>query len=124
MRQIGRSVRRYSTENNVRKFDKSSVQVGWIGTGIMGKSMCQNLIKNGFKNFTIYNRTKEKINPIIEYASSLDSTVKVRAVNSPAEVASSSEVIFSIVGYPYDGSLLSLIYLFYYFLLFISLFII
>jgi 3-hydroxyisobutyrate dehydrogenase len=33
--------------------------IGWIGTGVMGKSMCQHLINNGYA-LNIFTRTKGK----------------------------------------------------------------
>lgn len=34
-------------------------KIGFIGTGVMGKAMVHNLLKNGFCVY-IYNRTKSK----------------------------------------------------------------
>ena len=36
-----------------------TTRVGWIGTGVMGRWMCQHLIENGYAA-TVYNRTREK----------------------------------------------------------------
>jgi 3-hydroxyisobutyrate dehydrogenase len=33
--------------------------IGWIGTGVMGNSMCLHLLKSGYP-LNIYNRTKSK----------------------------------------------------------------
>lgn len=33
--------------------------IGWIGTGVMGNSMCSHLLKAGYP-LNIYNRTKSK----------------------------------------------------------------
>lgn len=33
--------------------------IGWIGTGVMGLSMCKHLLKAGY-NLKVYNRTKAK----------------------------------------------------------------
>lgn len=67
--------------------------IGWIGTGVMGKYMCMHLIKAGYKA-SVYNRTKEKAAELIELGAEWCET--------PAEVAKKSEVIFSIVGFPVD----------------------
>ena len=36
-------------------------KIGWIGTGVMGKSMGAHLLKAGYK-ISVYNRSKEKAN--------------------------------------------------------------
>jgi 3-hydroxyisobutyrate dehydrogenase len=68
-------------------------RIGWIGTGVMGRSMCGHLIKAGYKA-TIFSRTKEKSQDL------LDQGAKWAA--SPKEVAENSDVIISIVGFPSD----------------------
>lgn len=82
--------------------DKDTTKIGWIGTGIMGKSMCMNLMKSGFRNITVYNRTLKKAEDLSEEMKKDGFNVDV--VHSPKEVASACDVIFSIVGYPGDGS--------------------
>ena len=68
-------------------------RIGWIGTGVMGTSMCAHLIRAGYEA-TVYNRTESKLAPLLE--------IGAKAVNSPRGVAEASDVIFSIVGYPAD----------------------
>ncbi len=69
------------------------MKIGWIGTGIMGSSMCGHLIDAGHE-LTVYNRTVEK---------TAASTAKGAALGSnPAETARDKDVVFSIVGYPSD----------------------
>ena len=68
-------------------------KIGWIGTGIMGKSMCLHLINAGYVIY-VYNRTKKKAEDLI--------TKGAKWCNSPSEVAESSNIIFTIVGYPED----------------------
>lgn len=41
------------------------LRVGWIGTGVMGLSMCKHLI-NASYNLSVYNRTPEKAKPILD----------------------------------------------------------
>jgi len=67
--------------------------VGWIGTGVMGKSMCQHLISIGH-NLFIYNRTKKKADPLLRNGAEWCETA--------GEVAQRADIIFSIVGYPDD----------------------
>jgi 3-hydroxyisobutyrate dehydrogenase len=68
-------------------------RVGWIGTGVMGSSMCGHLISAGFPA-TVYSRTKQKAEALISKGA--------RWAASPREVADNSDIIFSIVGYPSD----------------------
>jgi 3-hydroxyisobutyrate dehydrogenase len=67
--------------------------VGWIGTGVMGSSMCGHLIKAGFKT-VVYNRTSAKLKGLLDQGA--------LAAGSPAEVAEQADVIFTIVGFPAD----------------------
>ncbi len=68
-------------------------RLGWIGTGVMGSSMCENLLRAGF-SATVYNRTKAKAQKLLAKGA--------RWADSPRAVAEQSDVIFSIVGYPAD----------------------
>jgi 3-hydroxyisobutyrate dehydrogenase len=68
-------------------------RIGWIGTGVMGKSMCGHLITAGFPT-TVYSRTKEKAEVLLAAGASWAAT--------PADVAGGSDVIFSMVGFPQD----------------------
>lgn len=68
-------------------------RIGWIGTGVMGASMCGHLIRAGY-TATVYNRTEAKLAPLL--------ALGAVAARSPREVAAASDVVFSIVGYPSD----------------------
>lgn len=68
-------------------------RIGWIGTGVMGSSMCGHLIDAGFRA-TVYSRTKQKAEALIAKGA--------RWAASPKEVAENSDIIFSIVGFPAD----------------------
>jgi 3-hydroxyisobutyrate dehydrogenase len=68
-------------------------KIGWIGTGVMGSSMCGNVIDAGYK-VSVYNRTKSKALNLIDKGAVWK--------NSPREVAQSSDVIFTMLGYPSD----------------------
>lgn len=68
-------------------------RIGWIGTGVMGRWMCQHAITKGFKA-TVFNRTKEKAAPLLEAGAEW--------ADSPMEVAKRSDVVFAIVGFPKD----------------------
>jgi 3-hydroxyisobutyrate dehydrogenase len=68
-------------------------RIGWIGTGVMGRSMCQHLMNAGH-TATVFNRTREKAQPLIDAGA--------KWADSPAGVAEASEVAFAIVGFPRD----------------------
>jgi 3-hydroxyisobutyrate dehydrogenase len=70
-----------------------STRVGWIGTGVMGASMCGHLLDAGYPA-TVHNRTREKAEPLLGRGAAWAA--------SPAEVAAASDVVFTIVGYPAD----------------------
>jgi 3-hydroxyisobutyrate dehydrogenase len=67
--------------------------VGWIGTGVMGSSMCGHLIAAGHE-VRVFNRTRASADALVESGATW--------CDSPAEVAAGSEVTFTIVGYPAD----------------------
>jgi 3-hydroxyisobutyrate dehydrogenase len=68
-------------------------RIGWIGTGVMGTSMCGHLIDAGFAA-TVFTRTRAR-------AASLLDRGAVWA-ESPRQVAEASDVIFTMVGFPAD----------------------
>ena len=76
-----------------RVFKPGSTKVGWIGTGVMGTSMCGHLMAAGYET-TAYNRSESKLAGLVGRGA--------KAAKSPAEVAEASDVVFTIVGYPSD----------------------
>ncbi len=68
-------------------------RLGWIGTGVMGSSMCGHLLAQGFA-VTVTNRTRAKAEPLIAKGA--------KWADTPRALAEQSDVIFSIVGYPSD----------------------
>jgi 3-hydroxyisobutyrate dehydrogenase len=68
-------------------------RVGWIGTGVMGLSMCGHVLDAGYQ-VTVYNRTRSRSKPLVDRGA--------RDAGSPREVAEASDVVFTIVGYPSD----------------------
>lgn len=68
-------------------------RIAWIGTGVMGKSMCGRLMDAGFV-VTVHNRTRAKAEPLLARGAAW--------ANSPQEAAEGADVVFSIVGYPQD----------------------
>jgi 3-hydroxyisobutyrate dehydrogenase len=68
-------------------------RIGWIGTGVMGSSMCGHLLSAGYQA-TVYNRSASKSKPLVERGAA--------EAGSPRQVAEASDVVFTIVGYPSD----------------------
>ncbi|GMH03344.1 hypothetical protein Nepgr_005183 [Nepenthes gracilis] len=82
-----------ATTSSTDPVTPSNTRVGWIGTGVMGHSMCSHLLKAGY-SVTVFNRTLSKAQPLVHLGAQL--------ADSPSAVASQSDVVFSIVGYPAD----------------------
>jgi 3-hydroxyisobutyrate dehydrogenase len=70
-----------------------TLSLGWIGTGVMGSSMCAHLLKAGHK-LGVFNRSQEKAADLIEQGATW--------CQNPAAVAARSDIVFSIVGFPED----------------------
>jgi 3-hydroxyisobutyrate dehydrogenase len=77
----------------ITKAEPGKTRVGWIGTGVMGRWMCQHLISKGYKA-TVYNRSKDKAGPLLELGAAWAET--------PMHVAQNADVVFGIVGFPKD----------------------
>ncbi|RCS56213.1 NAD(P)-dependent oxidoreductase [Bremerella cremea] len=75
------------------KIAPGTTKIGWIGTGVMGSSMCGHLIEKGF-SATVYNRTKSKAEALLGQGATWADT--------PQQVAEASDVVFTIVGFPQD----------------------
>ncbi len=67
--------------------------IGFIGIGVMGKSMVKNLLKKGF-SVSIYTRTKQKALDIIKEGAFW--------CDSIAECVKQKELVITMVGYPKD----------------------
>lgn len=67
--------------------------IGIIGTGVMGRSMARNLQLDGYP-INVFTRTKEKAHELMEYGAVWKESI--------AELAITSDVIISMVGYPSD----------------------
>ncbi len=77
----------------LRSLTPDNTRIGWIGTGVMGQSMCGHLMAKGYKA-TVYNRNRDKAAGLIERGAGW--------ADSPMAVAKQSDVVFTIVGYPRD----------------------
>ena len=73
--------------------EPGKTRVGWIGLGVMGRSMCGHLIDRGF-SATVYTRTRTTADPLVAKGATW--------ADSPRAVAERSDVVFSIVGFPRD----------------------
>ena len=45
--------------------EPGKTRIGWIGLGVMGRSMCKHLMDRGFST-TVFTRTKETANELLE----------------------------------------------------------
>lgn len=68
-------------------------KIGFVGLGIMGKSMTRNLMKAGYE-LHIYARTKAKVEDVISEGAIFH--------NSVGECTAEVDAMISIVGYPTD----------------------
>ena len=67
--------------------------IGFVGTGVMGKSMAANLQKAGY-NIAIFTRTKAKAQALLDNGAVWKETIK--------DLSQSADVILTMVGYPSD----------------------
>lgn len=69
------------------------MNIGWVGTGIMGAAMAGHVQKAGHA-LHVFNRTRAKAEPLLACGA--------QWCASPAEVARVAEIVFTIVGFPAD----------------------
>lgn len=67
--------------------------IGWIGVGIMGKSMVRNLMKAGFQ-LRIYARNRAKVEDVIQEGASFFDTI--------GACVQGCEAVVTMVGFPQD----------------------
>jgi 3-hydroxyisobutyrate dehydrogenase len=77
----------------IPKVEPGKTRIGWIGTGVMGRWMCQHIIEKGYRA-TVYNRSRDKAKPLLDAGAAW--------ADSPRAVAERSDVVFAIVGFPKD----------------------
>jgi 3-hydroxyisobutyrate dehydrogenase len=70
-----------------------TTRIGWIGTGVMGLSMCGHLLDGGHR-VTVFSRTRARAEPLVERGAAW--------ADSPASAAAGSDVVFTMVGFPAD----------------------
>jgi 3-hydroxyisobutyrate dehydrogenase len=66
-------------------------RIGWIGTGVMGASMCGHLLARGFA-VSVYSRTRQKAEPLVARGAVW--------VDSARAVGDASDVVCTMVGFP------------------------
>lgn len=72
---------------------KINAVIGFIGTGVMGRSMASHLLDAGYE-VLVYNRTKASADSLVQKGAMWKDTV--------AELAKDADIIISMVGYPKD----------------------
>jgi 3-hydroxyisobutyrate dehydrogenase len=70
-----------------------TTRIGWIGTGVMGSSMCGHLLTAGYR-VTVHSRTKSKAQPLLDRGA--------QWAENPRAVMTQSDVVFTMVGFPQD----------------------
>lgn len=69
------------------------LRIGWIGTGVMGASMCGHLLDAGHP-VRVFTRTAAKAQPLVERGAAWAA--------SPHDAAADADVVFTMVGFPAD----------------------
>ena len=67
--------------------------VGWIGTGVMGRSMCGHLMRAGYP-LRVFTRSREKAAELLSQGAVW--------CESPARVAEGADLVCTMVGFPSD----------------------
>ena len=71
----------------------SNTKIGWIGTGVMGLSMCGHLMNAGYR-LTVHSRTRTKARPLLDRGADW--------AESPQVIAGAANVVVTMVGFPAD----------------------
>ncbi len=73
--------------------NSTATRIGWIGTGVMGSSMCGHLLTAGYC-VTVHSRTQSKAQVLLDRGA--------QWAENPRAVAAQSDVLFTMVGFPQD----------------------
>lgn len=73
--------------------EHKNVSIGFIGIGVMGKSMVRHLMQGGHTVY-VYNRTKAKTDSLVQDGANWCDT--------PKELVKQVDVVMTMVGYPHD----------------------
>ena len=71
----------------------SPVRIGWVGVGVMGAPLCEHLLHAGYA-LKIHSRTKAKADGLLQQGA--------QWVETAAEIAFDTDVVFTMVGFPND----------------------
>ena len=71
----------------------TATRIGWIGTGVMGSSMCRHVLAAGYR-VTLHSRTKGKAQPLLDLGAMWAENLRA--------VAAESDILFTMVGFPQD----------------------
>ncbi len=80
-------------EQTPRIADPAHTRVGWIGTGVMGASMCRHLQEAHYR-LTLYTRNRSKASAILAKGATW--------ADSPRAVAEQTDILITMVGFPQD----------------------
>ena len=69
------------------------LKIGWIGTGVMGASMCGHLMDKSRHQTYVFNRTASKANSLLD---------KGAEFKEPQDIAKEADFLFMMLGYPHD----------------------
>lgn len=72
---------------------RMTTRIAWIGTGVMGASMCGHLLDAGHP-VTLFTRTREKAQALLDRGAIWAAT--------PREAAANNDVVMTMVGFPAD----------------------
>ena len=83
------------SDRPLRPASPGSTSVGWVGTGVMGASMCGHLLRSGYE-VTVTTRSRDRAGALLAEGAAWE--------DDPAGVAARSDIVFSMVGFPDDVS--------------------
>ncbi len=72
---------------------ENQTTIAWIGTGVMGAPMAENLMLGGYR-LIVHNRTPERAKSLLDHGAGW--------ADSPGEAAAKADVVCTMVGYPHD----------------------
>ncbi|WP_409974601.1 NAD(P)-dependent oxidoreductase [Bacillus sp. Bva_UNVM-123] len=93
MNGFGYRTKKSFNERRDKMLTPENTVIGFIGTGVMGKSMASHIMGAGY-HLIIYSRTKSKAEELL--ANGAEWT------HSPKEIAEKANIIITMVGYPDD----------------------
>lgn len=81
------------TKASLGRFAPETTRVGWVGTGVMGASMCGHLLRAGYA-VTLTTRTRSKAEPLL--------ALGAEWADTPRQVAERADLVATMVGVPSD----------------------